>query len=89
MRIDISWQLREIVAGCEGSWFVFITPGVGAKHISGSCKAPRENFSLRVGWKRVLKPKCFKFRDVHDAEFILSVLEIVELIGSQSVLSLF
>ena len=48
---DISWQQWEIVVGCEGSWFVFVTLCVGAKDDSCSGKAPRKYFGQRVSRK--------------------------------------
>ena len=37
------------------------------------------------GVKRALKPRFFKYREVHDVEFIVSVHEIVELMGTNIV----
>ena len=54
---DICWHRREILAQLVGSWFVFITLGVGVKDISCSGKATLKCFGRCVG---ALKPQFFK-----------------------------
>jgi hypothetical protein len=65
-------------------WFVFLTPDVDTTEISCSGKVPRKNFDQRVGWS-FKSPQFFKYREVHDAEYIVSILEIVEMNGTKFV----
>ena len=69
----------------EGPQFVFLTPGGGNKdNFLFRQSTAKKNFSAS-GLKMAFKPQFFKYREVHDAEFIVFVHEIVGLIGTNIV----
>ena len=70
------------MGGCEGARFVFLTPGGG----DNAFLLFHQNFARKVrsSWvlKMSLKAQCLKYRDVHDAELIASIHEIMGLFGT-------
>jgi len=71
------------MAQVEGSWFVFVTLGVGVKDISCSGKATQK--ILVIVWIEGGFKATIFLNTEKDAEFIVSIHEVVELIGKNIV----